>query len=121
MKISIHTLCEEGDLNAVESYTGADISIHTLCEEGDVSKTVLPPQKVAISIHTLCEEGDESVDKILEFKEISIHTLCEEGDHLFLVKCLKYWLFQSTPSVKRATFNNCIKFSVQSYFNPHPL
>ena len=36
MPISIHALCEEGDLDAGGLLAvGAQISIHALCEEGD--------------------------------------------------------------------------------------
>ena len=33
--ISIHTLCEEGDISAINNTKIFSISIHTLCEEGD--------------------------------------------------------------------------------------
>ena len=35
------------------------ISIHTLCEEGDILNILLKKDEI-ISIHTLCEEGDMS-------------------------------------------------------------
>ena len=34
------------------------ISIHALCEEGDLVAVIRPRFLVAISIHALCEEGD---------------------------------------------------------------
>ena len=78
------------------------ISIHALCEEGDVDRADVP-EGVVISIHALCEEGDpyiqpRSYDEILFLStpsarratavqcavavqpDISIHALCEEGD-----------------------------------------
>ena len=41
-KISIHTLCEEGDVNnsSILVDLGSVISIHTLCEEGDFVKKI---------------------------------------------------------------------------------
>ena len=36
----------------------AKISIHALCEEGDLSNAVPVIQRHHISIHALCEEGD---------------------------------------------------------------
>ena len=50
------------------------ISIHALCEEGDV---VLSNcfQYIKISIHALCEEGDsKNRDKISIFKQIIQHS-----------------------------------------------
>ena len=37
ISISIHTLCEEGDILVQGGFKSFDISIHTLCEEGDKS------------------------------------------------------------------------------------
>ena len=34
--ISIHALCEEGDVVLIGQFAGGVISIHALCEEGDV-------------------------------------------------------------------------------------
>ena len=36
------------------------ISIHTLCEEGDIYK-MFYNFEIVISIHTLCEEGDDDL------------------------------------------------------------
>ena len=36
------------------------ISIHALCEEGDVDRADVP-EGVVISIHALCEEGDSAL------------------------------------------------------------
>ena len=57
-----------------------------------------------ISIHTLCEEGDDG-EFPADVKKgvISIHTLCEEGDLVLPIQIIFIFLFQSTPSVKRAT------------------
>ncbi len=38
LKISIHALCEEGDLTALFASLTGLISIHALCEEGDRQK-----------------------------------------------------------------------------------
>ena len=104
MMISIHALCEEGDLlHAVDKLRLLVISIHALCEEGDAraesiavrasgflstpsARRATPPWCVpcsqrCISIHALCEEGD-LVNVIFHRRaEISIHALCEEGDY----------------------------------------
>ena len=96
--ISIHSLCEEGDVLSVSLWIARCISIHSLCEEGDYWR--LSCQRSTLySIHSLCEEGD--IDGI-EIKE-------------------REQTFQSTPSVKRETKLGCVMFSVQCYFNPLPL
>ena len=60
---------------------------------------------IIISIHTLCEEGDDTRLKTVgRYSTISIHTLCEEGDITCFSFCIINTLFQSTPSVKRATY-----------------
>ena len=55
------------------------ISIHALCEEGDLGRL---HQELfqQISIHALCEEGDGYCGDDTGFAKISIHALCEEGD-----------------------------------------
>ena len=96
-KISIHALCEEGDVVMVIMSSSQDISIHALCEEGDpfqVSElccyyhfyprplrggrpSAMPSIATirAISIHALCEEGDsKNRDKISIFKQIIQHS-----------------------------------------------
>ena len=79
------------------------ISIHALCEEGDV---VLSNcfQYIKISIHALCEEGDAAIPEYYWRKLISIHALCEEGDVVVVVVGSVEMLFLSTPSARRATF-----------------
>ena len=151
VNISIHTLCEEGDLvtRVRLLYRCRDFNPHPLWRgrPSKSSATILifsnfNPHPLwrgrqltrklvnglmAISIHTLCEEGD--IIKHLtnaQHREISIHTLCEEGDcanvsevkygHFYFnphplwrgrpryqATTLKRSIFQSTPSVKRAT------------------
>ena len=101
--ISIHALCEEGDVEvsdgkgstslflstpsarrATEQYAwsnpGQHISIHALCEEGDDQVVQLLAAAVGISIHALCEEGDLLAQVCKDRVVISIHALCEEGD-----------------------------------------
>ena len=78
-EISIHALCEEGDLFLTKNQSRYMISIHALCEEGDeVDK--YPGASKKISIHALCEEGDKGHRERHRPESISIHALCEEGD-----------------------------------------
>ena len=119
--ISIHTLCEEGDLlylctiifmvnfNPHPLWRGRHFFIFWAVAVLLFQST--PSVKRAtgyvynnitgslISIHTLCEEGDQlAISVILSLISISIHTLCEEGDE---------------PSK--------ITLSKSVNFNPHPL
>ena len=66
---------------------------------------------VAISIHALREEGDIPYTTYINYeKGISIHALREEGDWERAKEEISEYLFQSTPSVRRATLH--------SSFNP---
>ena len=56
------------------------ISIHALCEEGDLRPQLAMPLPFLISIHALCEEGDPTSRDSSGCGVISIHALCEEGD-----------------------------------------
>ena len=105
---------------------GDDISIHALCEEGDLHVAPDPPRD-AISIHALCEEGDPPVHSTAtvaliflstpsarratrygrplfgSVEDISIHALCEEGDTCPTSESSTMTRFLSTPSARRAT------------------
>ena len=100
--ISIHALCEEGDVDRADVPEGVVISIHALCEEGDgascpsmVRKANFYPRPLRggrpryavehgaaedISIHALREEGDSRRCRCCRSRPISIHALREEGD-----------------------------------------
>ena len=81
-KISIHALRGEGDgLTGSESGTARSISIHALRGEGDYI--------------VFCKEKITS--------RISIHALRGEGDALYTPFTRLFLIFQSTPSVGRAT------------------
>ena len=56
-----------------------------------------------ISIHALREEGDTFSDDRVGVTAISIHALREEGDYTSHWQAVKIFIFQSTPSVRRAT------------------
>ena len=80
------------------------ISIHALREEGDLVVRELLLIVSSISIHALREEGDfiPAGDGVA-IPAISIHALREEGDHELERGLLRFKLFLSTPSVRRAT------------------
>ena len=85
-----------------ENYRIAKISIHALRGEGDLVFSALPCFAV-ISIHALRGEGDVQMTRTVRSKNISIHALRGEGDNgtSFINKYNR--IFQSTPSVGRAT------------------
>ena len=79
------------------------ISIHALCEEGDVFDVLREHLCDIISIHALCEEGDPHQQRRPQGLRISIHALCEEGDMYSPVVVFMFLRFLSTPSARRAT------------------
>ena len=125
--ISIHTLCEEGDSCKHNRQCDCEhISIHTLCEEGDTISLTSNKKianfnphplwrgrhlrqktcydDIAISIHTLCEEGDyDDFKNHLHFLYFNPHPLWRGRPWLPVSQMHLLSVFQSTPSVKRAT------------------
>ena len=79
--ISIHALCEEGDI-LLPPTPGTQFDFYPRPLRGGRHMVlVLHLSNGTISIHALCEEGDISVpDPIDHYIKISIHALCEEGD-----------------------------------------
>ena len=73
------------------------ISIHALCEEGDLDELTAAYDKAYISIHALCEEGDRLCRRERNPGDISIHALCEEGDHVRRCHGGHDWYFYPRP------------------------
>ena len=140
------------------------ISIHTLCEEGDLRKLLLKVQVLHFNPHPLWRgrqvlkvlgyflpifQSTPSVKRATHgggghyrYPSISIHTLCEEGDAIggtcdcdmfyfnphplwrgrraYLSAFFWVYLFQSTPSVKRATPVTVITHNVHNVFQSTP-
>ena len=134
--ISIHTLCEEGDIKmgalfANSKYfnphplwrgwqfwaSGIKMNL-TFQSTPSVKRVTFISRKSIgdfyISIHTLCEEGDRRAYLKERGFTISIHTLCEEGDETLIVWFARKLLFQSTPSVKRVTFGDYVYYCYYS-------
>ena len=63
---------------------------------------------ICISIHALREEGDGTDADTITFDIISIHALREEGDSFSCQPCCRTVLFLSTPSARRATWNQLL-------------
>ena len=73
-----------------------------------------------ISIHALRGEGDLSRVNVINLEVISIHALRGEGDATKGGYIAIHLIFQSTPSVGRATDADFIYSSHSFYFNPRP-
>ena len=84
-----------------------NISIHALRGEGD-GKLGDRIKGFFISIHALRGEGDCYRRASFFIFVISIHALRGEGDSLFRVPNCTMFVFQSTPSVGRATVERVI-------------
>ena len=102
--ISIHALRGEGDnLRYSSAISAKTISIHALRGEGDDALDLNVRRAADISIHALRGEGDDVLVPILVKAAISIHALRGEGDPAAFAAATTRFLFQSTPSVGRAT------------------
>ena len=107
-------------LQAVLVHNVKDISIHALCEEGDLIEAGRAAGHFKISIHALCEEGDRSYPPMRPLPRkflstpsarratrcffvfaqsfvISIHALCEEGDDLLTINFFQHFDFYPRP------------------------
>ena len=74
-----------------------------------------------ISIHTLCEEGDVFLRYLLTWALIFQSTPSVKRATGRATIISTHSAFQSTPSVKRATINTHKILPPFLYFNPHPL
>ena len=77
-------------------------------------------QTMRISIHALRKESDRTglVERTRE--QISIHALRKESDHLGIGRKSSHQGFQSTLSVRRATFLSTV-FNIRNYISIHAL
>ena len=81
MMISIHALCEEGDLlHAVDKLRLLVISIHALCEEGDARAASIAVRASGFLSTPSARRATGSNHPNLLLEPISIHALREEGD-----------------------------------------
>ena len=124
--ISIHALRGEGDDNRCATWLKTDIFQSTPSVGRATKNLKRNLTEIGISIHALRGEGDFSqTSAMLKWAHISIHALRGEGDHLMfnpvskanyfnprppwggrpndVALRLEFVLFQSTPSVGRAT------------------
>ena len=78
------------------------ISIHALCEEGDVDRADVP-EGVVISIHALCEEGDPSGYRRCKPLSKFLSTPSARRATITSTNPPGLSKFLSTPSARRAT------------------
>ena len=74
--------------------------------------------KDIISIHALHEESDQAVGRAHDERLISIHALHEESDPVAETYWIRYDVFQSTLSMRRATCTIPAVYYANRYFNP---
>ena len=143
-EISIHALCEEGDLRMGVSHLFVMQFLSTPSARRATAKMREKFSICAISIHALCEEGDQTSSRLQRTfwyfyprplrggrrhgqdgerrrVVISIHALCEEGDITHQHSSSGTARFLSTPSARRAT---CAWFGCvgrRNHFYPRPL
>ena len=104
MMISIHALCEEGDLlHAVDKLRLLVISIHALCEEGDARAASIAVRASGFLSTPSARRATPPWCVPCSQRCISIHALCEEGDDAGINTERLSWIFLSTPSARRAT------------------
>ena len=100
--------------------TTFEISIHALCEEGDITwgyrqkyaRTFLSTPSARRATVAFCH--------FIIPLGISIHALCEEGDALPPLRDIFDELFLSTPSARRATRRSCEDIAAEILFLSTP-
>src|SRR5690606_11522130 len=89
---------------AAQAEAAPHVSIHALKEECDLPLAE-HQKKLIVSIDALNEECDMNMQNSTGSKYlVSIHALNEECDGITLTTLLKHAMFQSTHSMKSATF-----------------
>ena len=101
--ISIHALCEEGDLMVIRVPPRySDFYPRPLRGGRQTSKNLTAEAYTFLSTPSARRATFNKVHKT-NLKYISIHALCEEGDLTRTALLLFLWIFLSTPSARRAT------------------
>ena len=120
LQISIHTLCEEGDNIILNLKQQEQISIHTLCEEGDCFRVWFFHLWHYFNPHPLWRGRHDGVSKVSYINcYFNPHPLWR-GRRFLRWLCVLNPLFQSTPSVKRATLAFNSKMAMHIKFQSTP-
>ncbi len=102
--ISIHALREESDRRSRRRRSGSSRNFNPRPPRGERRRLRRSAGLLqAISIHALREESDKGERLVAFGVEISIHALREESDLKGCEAPAAGWVFQSTPSARRAT------------------
>ena len=116
--ISIHALREESDIISFGINNQFEFQ-STLSVRRATATRMWVCSRTDISIHALREESDRRNKRLEHTVVISIHALREESDVLTLVIIqILASKFQSTLSVRRATFHHLSSIKKTPYFNP---
>ena len=120
--ISIHALCEEGDLSLVSWPFMTLPFLSTPSARRATNVTTLNYPRIIISIHALCEEGDAFLFRQSPLR-CYFYPRPLRGGRLFC-----HWLcrrtlgsFLSTPSARRATSDTAPITHPSKHFYPRPL
>ena len=97
------------------------ISIHALCEEGDVRSSCFHILHIHFYPRPLRGGRLRLPRGVGRVPHISIHALCEEGDLRMLLNSALISLFLSTPSARRATLFLFPFPASRRNFYPRPL
>ena len=143
--ISIHALCEEGDLQQLGIHPESWKFLSTPSARratpamahrrsghrhfyprplrgGRPSPMNFPLLSKAISIHALCEEGDNrGAVHDVDFQKFLSTPSARRATATFFTRVVKRVKFLSTPSARRATCRHAASTAILSYFYPRPL
>ena len=98
------------------------ISIHALCEEGDLDMLRANLGGLSISIHALCEEGDVANTTGFYYEFLFLSTpSARRATECIIYSGTKQLEFLSTPSARRATTTLTMLLLLSLDFYPRPL
>ena len=119
--ISIHALCEEGDLLQQVIYNKRKY-FYPRPLRGGRQKTRRPHGRLKLFLSTpSARRATKNKESFISVKPISIHALCEEGDHRGMGRQNGPQAFLSTPSARRATRTGIRIPRSMGNFYPRPL
>ena len=120
-EISIHALCEEGDLLLGRRLLLGRISIHALCEEGDLTLAGDAPAE-AIFLSTPSARRATSSSRAASSIGTNFYPRPLRGGRLRARRFPPFGVrFLSTPSARRATSQCYGQHDTSKYFYPRPL
>ena len=119
--ISIHALCEEGDVVLIGQFAGGVISIHALCEEGDVMDNAYQTLLGQFLSTPSARRATPANEPDAHRHQISIHALCEEGDPSATASRPSASYFYPRPLRGGRPGDPAAVEEVTPYFYPRPL